>query len=54
MILEPIGDNIVVELPQEEERENKTSSGIVLPKKNRKRSSKRYCKSSRCRNRKNT
>jgi chaperonin GroES len=33
MILEPIGDNIVVELPQEEEKENKTLSGIVLPKK---------------------
>ena len=33
MILEPIGDNIVVELLQEEEKENKTLSGIVLPKK---------------------
>lgn len=33
MILEPIGDNIVVELPQEEEKDNVTLSGIVLPKK---------------------
>jgi chaperonin GroES len=33
MILEPIGDNIVIELPQEESRENKTDSGILLPKK---------------------
>ncbi len=33
MILEPIGDNIVVELPVEEEKENKTQSGIFLPKK---------------------
>ena len=33
MILEPIGDNIVIELPQEESRENITTSGIVLPKK---------------------
>lgn len=33
MILEPIGDNIVVELPREESRENVTLSGIVLPKK---------------------
>lgn len=33
MILEPIGDNIVIELPQEESRENVTQSGIVLPKK---------------------
>ncbi len=33
MILEPIGDNIVIELPQEEEKENKTQSGILLPKK---------------------
>lgn len=33
MILEPIGDNIVVELAREEEKENKTLSGIVLPKK---------------------
>ncbi len=33
MILEPIGDNIVIELPQEESRENITQSGIVLPKK---------------------
>ena len=33
MILEPIGDNIVIELPQEETKENKTQSGILLPKK---------------------
>ena len=33
MILEPIGDNIVIELPQEESRDNVTQSGIVLPKK---------------------
>ena len=33
MILEPIGDNIVIELPQEQEKENKTQSGILLPKK---------------------
>ena len=33
MILEPIGDNIVIELPVEEEKENKTQSGIFLPKK---------------------
>ena len=33
MILEPIGDNIVIELPQEESRENVTQSGIVLHKK---------------------
>lgn len=33
MILEPIGDNIVIELPVEDERENKTQSGILLPKK---------------------
>lgn len=33
MILEPIGDNIVLELPVEEEKENKTQSGILLPKK---------------------
>ena len=33
MILEPIGDNIVIELPQEEAKENKTQSGILLPKK---------------------
>jgi chaperonin GroES len=33
MILEPIGDNIVVELPKEESKENITMSGIVLPKK---------------------
>ena len=33
MILEPIGDNIVIELPQEESKENKTQSGILLPKK---------------------
>ena len=33
MIIEPIGDNIVIELPQEESRENVTQSGIVLPKK---------------------
>lgn len=33
MILEPIGDNIVIELPQEQSKENKTDSGILLPKK---------------------
>lgn len=33
MILEPIGDNIVVELPQEEEKDNVTQSGIFLGKK---------------------
>ena len=33
MILEPIGDNIIIELPQEESKENKTQSGILLPKK---------------------
>ena len=33
MILEPIGDNILIELPVEEEKENKTQSGILLPKK---------------------
>ena len=33
MILEPIGDNILVELPIEESKENKTQSGILLPKK---------------------
>ena len=33
MILEPIGDNIIIELPQEENKENKTQSGILLPKK---------------------
>ena len=33
MIIEPIGDNILIELPVEESKENKTASGIVLPKK---------------------
>lgn len=33
MILEPIGDNLIIELPQEESKENKTQSGILLPKK---------------------
>lgn len=33
MILEPIGDNIVVELPIEKEEDNRTQSGIFLPKK---------------------
>lgn len=33
MILEPIGDNILIELPKEESKENKTQSGILLPKK---------------------
>jgi chaperonin GroES len=33
MIIEPIGDNILIELPQDVEKENKTASGIVLPKK---------------------
>ena len=32
-ILEPIGDNILIELPKEESKENVTMSGIVLPKK---------------------
>ena len=33
MIIEPIGDNILIELPEEESKENKTQSGILLPKK---------------------
>jgi chaperonin GroES len=33
MIIEPIGDHILIELPVEEEKENKTQSGILLPKK---------------------
>lgn len=33
MIIEPIGDNILIELPQEDNKENTTSSGIILPKK---------------------
>lgn len=33
MIIEPIGDNILIELPVEESKENKTQSGILLPKK---------------------
>ena len=33
MIIEPIGDNILIELPVEVEKENKTQSGILLPKK---------------------
>lgn len=33
MIIEPIGDNILIELPQDVEKENKTQSGILLPKK---------------------
>ena len=33
MIIEPIGDNILIELPAVEEKENKTQSGILLPKK---------------------
>ena len=33
MILEPIGDNILIELPMEDEKENRTQSGILLPKK---------------------
>ncbi len=33
MIIEPIGDNILIELPMEVEKENKTQSGILLPKK---------------------
>ena len=33
MIIEPIGDNILIELPVVEEKENKTQSGILLPKK---------------------
>jgi chaperonin GroES len=33
MIIEPIGDNILIELPVEESKENTTMSGIILPKK---------------------
>ena len=33
MIIEPIGDNILIQLPREESKENKTQSGILLPKK---------------------
>ena len=33
MIIEPIGDNILIQLPKEESKENKTQSGILLPKK---------------------
>ena len=33
MIIEPIGDNILIELPKDEVKENKTQSGILLPKK---------------------
>ena len=33
MIIEPIGDNILIELPKDVEKENKTQSGILLPKK---------------------
>ena len=32
MILEPIGDNIIIELPMEERTEITTKSGIVIPK----------------------
>ena len=32
MILEPIGDYIVIELPMEERTETKTESGIIIPK----------------------
>jgi chaperonin GroES len=32
MILEPMGDNIIIELPMEERTEITTESGIVLPK----------------------
>ena len=33
MIIEPIGDNILIQLPREESKENKTQSRIFLPKK---------------------
>ena len=33
MIIEPIGDNILIELPIEESKENLTASGIYLGKK---------------------
>lgn len=33
MRIEPMGDNILIELPVEEAAENRTSSGIFLPKK---------------------
>lgn len=32
MILQPIGDNIVLELPMEEKKEEVTKSGIIIPK----------------------
>lgn len=35
MILEPMGDNIIIELPMEERTEITTESGIVLPKTSR-------------------
>ena len=33
MRIEPMGDNILIELPVDESAENKTASGIFLPKK---------------------
>jgi chaperonin GroES len=33
MRIEPMGDNILIELPVDETAENKTASGIFLPKK---------------------
>lgn len=32
MYIEPIGDNIVLSLPMEERKEEKTSAGIIIPK----------------------
>lgn len=32
MFLEPIGDNIVLSLPMEERKEEKTSAGLIIPK----------------------
>lgn len=32
MIIQPIGDNIVLQLPMEERKEERTSSGIIIPK----------------------
>ena len=32
MIIQPIGDNIVLHLPIEERKEEKTSAGIIIPK----------------------
>ena len=32
MIIQPIGDNIVLHLPAEEKKEEKTKAGIIIPK----------------------